>query len=184
MTKADLMDQDTLRGLIRTIPDFPRPGVMFRDVTTLFADAAGFRGAVAGLAAPWRDAGITAVVGIEARGFILGGAVADRLGTGFVPVRKQGKLPHAVLSEAYSLEYGEAVVEIHADALAPGARVLILDDLLATGGTAAAAIRLCQRLGAEVAGCGFVVDLPDLGGHAVLDGLGIPVEILCRFEGD
>ena len=184
MTGPQPLTADALRGLIRTIPDFPRPGVMFRDVTTLFSDAAGLHAAITGLAAPWYDAGIAAVVGIEARGFILGGAVADRLGAGFVPVRKQGKLPHAVLREAYSLEYGEAVMEVHADALGPGMRVLILDDLLATGGTAAAAIRLCHRLGAEVAGCGFVVDLPDLGGHAALDALGIPVEILCRFDGD
>ena len=178
------MPADALRALIRTIPDFPRPGVMFRDVTTLFADPAGLHATVSGLAAPWREAGIAAVVGIEARGFILGGAVADRLGAGFVPIRKQGKLPHAVLTESYSLEYGEAVMEVHADALRPGMRVLVLDDLLATGGTAGAAIRLCRRLGAEVAGCGFVVDLPDLGGHAALDRLRIPVEILCRFDGD
>ncbi len=178
------MEAAALRALIRTIPDFPRPGVMFRDVTTLFADAAGFRAAISGLAAPWAGAGIDAVVGLEARGFILGGAVADRLGLGFVPIRKQGKLPHAVLSESYSLEYGRAVMEVHDDALTPGARVLIIDDLLATGGTAEAAIRLCRRLGAEVAGCAFVVDLPDLGGHAALLRQGVPVEVLLAFDGD
>ncbi len=178
------MTPEALRALIRTIPDFPKPGIMFRDVTTLFADAAGFRAAIAGLAAPWADARIDAVVGLEARGFILGGAVADRLGTGFVPIRKQGKLPHAVLSESYSLEYGRAVMEIHDDALVPGARVLVVDDLLATGGTAQAAIRLCRRLGAEVVGCGFVVDLPDLGGHAALAALGVPVDVLVTFDGD
>lgn len=178
------MEAPALRALIRTIPDFPRPGVMFRDVTTLFADAAGFRAAISGLAAPWAGADLDFVVGLEARGFILGGAVADRLGLGFVPIRKQGKLPHAVLSESYSLEYGRAVMEVHDDALAAGARVLIVDDLLATGGTAEAAIRLCRRLGAEVAGCAFVVDLPDLGGHAALRRQGVPVEVLLAFDGD
>lgn len=178
------MTPEALRALIRTIPDFPRPGVMFRDVTTLFADAAGFHAAISGLVAPWAGARIDVVVGLEARGFILGGAVADRLGTGFVPIRKQGKLPGTVLSESYALEYGREVMEIHTDALASGARVLVVDDLLATGGTAEAAIRLCRRLGAEVVGCGFVVDLPDLGGHAVLSRLGLPVEVLLAFDGD
>lgn len=178
------MQAQALRALIRTIPDFPKPGVMFRDVTTLFADGPGLHAAISGLAAPWAGAGIDAVAGIEARGFILGGAVADRLGAGFVPIRKQGKLPWSVLSESYSLEYGEAVIEVHADALRPGARVLIVDDLLATGGTAEAAIRLCRRLGAEVAGCAFVVDLPDLGGHAALARLAMRVEVLLTFDGD
>lgn len=174
----------TVRDYIRTIPDFPRPGVMFRDVTTLFSDARGFRMAVDQLLHPWAGMDIDKVVGLEARGFILGGAVAHQLGTGFVPIRKQGKLPGVVLSQPYALEYGEAVMEIHDDALRPGEKVLIVDDLLATGGTAEAGILLCRRLGAEVVGCGFVIDLPDLGGRARIDTLGVPVHALCEFAGD
>jgi adenine phosphoribosyltransferase len=172
-----------VKDYIRTIADFPHEGILFRDVTTLFADARGFRIAIDQLLAPYAGARIDKVVGLEARGFILGGAVAHQLSTGFVPIRKKGKLPGAVISQAYQLEYGEAVVEVHDDALKPGDRVLIVDDLLATGGTAAAGISLCERLGAKVVGCAFVIDLPDLGGRTVLEGLGHEVHALCAFEG-
>jgi len=174
----------TVRDYIRTIPDFPQPGVMFRDVTTLFADARGFRMAVDQLIHPWAGMDIDKVAGLEARGFILGGAVAHQLSLGFVPIRKAGKLPGPVVSQPYQLEYGEAVMQVHDDALKPGERVLIVDDLLATGGTAEAGILLCRRLGAEVVGCGFVIDLPELGGSRRLEALGIPIHALCAFSGD
>ncbi|MCL4066961.1 adenine phosphoribosyltransferase [Pseudomonas sp. GX19020] len=175
--------QKTVRDYIRTIVDFPHEGILFRDVTTLFADPRGFRMCVDQLLAPWAGMRIDKVVGLEARGFILGGAVAHQLSTGFVPVRKKGKLPGQTISQAYQLEYGEAVVEIHEDALLAGERVLVVDDLLATGGTAAAGISLIERLGAEVIGCAFVVDLPDLGGRKKLEALGMDVRCLCAFEG-
>lgn len=174
----------TVKDYIRTIPDFPHPGIMFRDVTTLFGDARGFRTAVDQLLHPYTGAAIDKVVGLEARGFILGGAVAHQLGKGFVPIRKQGKLPGRTLSQAYALEYGEAVMEIHDDALQPGEKVLMVDDLLATGGTAAAGIKLIERLGAQVVGCAFVIDLPALGGRKLLEGLGMEVYALCAFDGD
>ncbi|MCB2138331.1 MAG: adenine phosphoribosyltransferase, partial [Rhodobacteraceae bacterium] len=166
-----------------TIADFPHEGIMFRDVTTLFADARGFRMAVDQLLHPYAGERIDKVVGLEARGFILGGAIAHQLTKGFVPIRKKGKLPGAVISQAYTLEYGEAVMEIHDDALQPGEKVLIVDDLLATGGTCEAGIRLVERLGAEVVGCAFVIDLPELGGRKLLEGLGMSVHVLCDFEG-
>ncbi|GGE33458.1 adenine phosphoribosyltransferase [Primorskyibacter flagellatus] len=174
---------DSVKDYIRTIPDFPHEGIMFRDVTTLFASPRGFRMAVDQLVAPFAGQRIDKVVGLEARGFILGGAVAHQLSTGFVPVRKAGKLPGAVIGEDYTLEYGQARVEIHDDAIAAGERVLIVDDLLATGGTCAAGISLVERLGGEIAGCAFVVDLPELGGRALLERLGMPVVALCAFEG-
>lgn len=173
----------TVKDYIRSIADFPHEGIMFRDVTTLFSDARGFRMAVDQLLHAYAGQRIDKVVGLEARGFILGGAVAHQLSTGFVPIRKKGKLPGTVISEAYTLEYGEAVVEIHDDALTAGEKVLIVDDLLATGGTAAAGIRLCQRLGAQVMGCAFVIDLPDLGGRKLLEGMGMDVHALTSFEG-
>lgn len=173
----------TVRDYIRTIVDFPHEGILFRDVTTLFADPRGFRMCVDQLLAPYAGLRIDKVAGLEARGFILGGAIAHQLSTGFVPIRKKGKLPGATLSQAYQLEYGEAVVEIHADALQPGEKVLLVDDLLATGGTAEAGIRLIERLGGQIAGCAFVVDLPDLGGHAKLRAMGMDVHTLCAFEG-
>ena len=172
-----------VKDYIRTIPDFPHKGILFRDVTTLFADPRGFRMAVDQLLAPFAGRRIDQVVGLEARGFILGGAVAHQLSAGFVPVRKKGKLPAATLSEDYALEYGEATVEIHDDALEPGQTVLIVDDLLATGGTAEAGIRLVERLGGNILGCAFVVDLPDLGGRKRLEALGMNVHALCAFEG-
>lgn len=173
----------TVKDYIRTIADFPHAGIQFRDVTTLFADPRGFRMAVDQLLAPYAGLRIDKVAGLEARGFILGGAVAHQLSTGFVPIRKQGKLPGAVISQGYKLEYGEAVVEVHADALVPGERVLLVDDLLATGGTAEAGIRLIERLGGAVVGCAFVVDLPELGGRRKLEAMGMVVHALCAFEG-
>ncbi len=173
-----------VQDYIRTIVDFPKPGIMFRDVTTLFSNPRGFRMAVDQLLHPYAGRRIDVVVGLEARGFILGGAVAHQLGTGFVPIRKKGKLPGTVISEAYTLEYGEAVVEVHDDAIAAGQTVLIVDDLLATGGTAEAGIKLVERLGGQIAGCAFVVDLPDLGGRKRLEAMGIDVHALCAFEGD
>ena len=172
-----------VKDYIRTIPDFPHPGILFRDVTTLFADPRGFRMAIDQLLQPYAGMRIDKVVGLEARGFILGGAVAHQLSTGFVPIRKMGKLPGPVISQAYTLEYGEAVVELHQDAMAPGEKVLLVDDLLATGGTAEAGIKLIEALGAQVIGCAFVVDLPDLGGRARLQAMGMDVHALCEFEG-
>ena len=173
----------SVRDYIRTIVDFPKEGILFRDVTTLFADPRGFRMAVDQLLHPWAGQRIEQVAGLEARGFILGGAVAHQLGTGFVPIRKKGKLPGATIAQEYTLEYGEAVMEVHDDALSPGQKVLLVDDLLATGGTAEAGIRLIERLGAEVVGCAFVIDLPDLGGRRRLEALGMEVQALCAFEG-
>jgi adenine phosphoribosyltransferase len=173
----------TVRDYIRTIVDFPHEGILFRDVTTLFADPRGFRMAIDQMLHPYAGQPIDKVAGLEARGFILGGAIAHQLSVGFVPIRKKGKLPGAVISEEYQLEYGEAVVEIHDDAIQPGERVLLVDDLLATGGTAAAGIRLIERLGGIITGCAFVVDLPDLGGHKRLLDMGMEVHSLCTFEG-
>ncbi|SEL83430.1 adenine phosphoribosyltransferase [Roseovarius azorensis] len=173
----------TVKDYIRTIVDFPHEGILFRDVTTLFADPRGFRIAIDQMLHPYAGQPIDKVVGLEARGFILGGAIAHQLSVGFVPIRKKGKLPGAVISEHYQLEYGEAVVEIHDDAIQPGERVLLVDDLLATGGTAAAGIRLIERLGGEITGCAFIVDLPDLGGHKRLLDMGMEVHTLCAFEG-
>ena len=173
----------TVKDYIRTIPDFPHAGIMFRDVTTLFSDARGFRMAVDQLLHPYTGQRIDKVVGLEARGFILGGAIAHQLAVGFVPIRKKGKLPGATVEQAYKLEYGEAVMELHADALQPGEKVLLVDDLLATGGTAEAGIKLIERLGAQVVCCAFVIDLPELGGRKRLEKLGMDVHALCAFEG-
>lgn len=173
----------TVKDYIRTIPDFPHAGIMFRDVTTLFSDARGFRMAVDQLLHPYTGLRIDKVVGLEARGFILGGAIAHQLAVGFVPIRKKGKLPGATIEQAYKLEYGEAVMELHDDALQPGEKVLLVDDLLATGGTAEAGIKLIERLGAQVVGCAFVIDLPELGGRKRLEKLGMEVHALCTFEG-
>ncbi|MGD9802952.1 MAG: adenine phosphoribosyltransferase [Hyphomicrobiaceae bacterium] len=172
-----------LKGLVRTIPDHPKPGILFRDVTTLMADAQGFKAAIARLAEPYRSEPIDVVAGIEARGFILAGAIADRLGTGFVPIRKKGKLPWKTVRQEYALEYGTDVVEMHEDALAKGKRVLLVDDLIATGGTAAAGIKLLRQLGGEIIGAAFVIDLPDLGGADLLRKDGIAVHTLIAFEG-
>ena len=173
----------TIKDYIRTIPDFPHEGIMFRDVTTLFSDPRGLRLAIDQLLEPYVGQKIDKVIGLEARGFILGGAVAHQLGVGFVPVRKKGKLPGKTISQDYKLEYGEATVEIHEDALESGERVLIVDDLLATGGTAVAGIKLVEQLGAQVVSCAFVVDLPELGGRKVLTDMGLDVHTICDFEG-
>ena len=173
-----------LKNVIRTIPDYPKPGIMFRDITTLLTDARGFRRAVDELVQPLAGAKIDKVAGIEARGFILGGAIAHQLSVGFVPIRKKGKLPYKTISEEYQLEYGVDEVEIHVDAVEQGERILLVDDLIATGGTAIAAIKLLERAGAEVALCSFVVDLPDLGGAEKLRALGKEVVVLVEFEGE
>jgi adenine phosphoribosyltransferase len=173
----------TVRDYIRTIVDFPHEGIMFRDVTTLFADPRGFRMTIDQLLHPYAGMEIDKVVGLEARGFILGGAIAHQLTVGFVPIRKKGKLPGATISESYQLEYGEAVVEVHDDAILPGEKILLVDDLLATGGTAEAGIKLVERLGGEIVGCAFIVDLPELGGRKKLEALGMEVHALCAFDG-
>lgn len=172
-----------VKDYIRTIVDFPHEGIMFRDVTTLFADPRGFRMAIDQLLHPFAGMQIDKVVGLEARGFILGGAIAHQLTVGFVPIRKKGKLPGATICEEYKLEYGEAIMEVHDDALKAGEKVLLVDDLLATGGTAEAGIKLIERLGAEIVGCAFVIDLPELGGSKLLKSLGFDIHALCSFEG-
>ncbi|PXW72657.1 adenine phosphoribosyltransferase [Loktanella sp. PT4BL] len=173
----------TVQDYIRTIPDFPHEGIMFRDVTTLFSDARGFRIAIDQLLHPYAGQPINKVVGLEARGFILGGAIAHQLSVGFVPIRKKGKLPGKTIEQDYTLEYGQATMEVHDDALQAGEKVLLVDDLLATGGTAEAGIKLIERMGAEVIGCAFIIDLPDLGGRKKLESLGMNVHALCQFEG-
>lgn len=172
-----------IKSYIRTIPDFPHEGIMFRDVTTLFGDARGFRMAIDQMLHPFAGVRIDKVAGLEARGFILGGAVAHQLSVGFVPIRKEGKLPAATVRQAYELEYGTAVMEVHDDAIAAGERVLIVDDLLATGGTAEAGVKLVERLGGEVAATAFIIELPALGGRAKLEKLGLEVHALCAFDG-
>jgi adenine phosphoribosyltransferase len=173
-----------LASIIRTIPDYPKPGIMFRDITTLLADARGFRRAIDELVQPLAGQKIDKVAGIEARGFILGGAIAHQLSVGFIPIRKKGKLPFTTIAESYQLEYGVDEVEIHVDAVKKGERILLVDDLIATGGTAVAAIKLLERAGGDVVLCSFVVDLPDLGGAAKLRDLGKDVVTLIEFEGE
>ena len=178
---ADL--QTTLNKAIRTIPDYPKPGILFRDVTTLMGNPRAFRRAVDELVHPFAGVQITKVAGIEARGFILGGAIAHQLSAGFVPIRKKGKLPHETVSIAYSLEYGVDEMEIHKDAVKKGERVVLVDDLIATGGTAIAATKLLQQLGAVVVAACFIIDLPDLGGATKLKDMGVPVRSLLAFPG-
>ncbi|AWB23887.1 adenine phosphoribosyltransferase [Methylobacterium currus] len=180
------MDPRTLSALkdaIRSIPDYPKPGIVFRDITTLLGDARTFRRAVDELVHPFAGGRIDQVAGIEARGFILGGAIAHQLSSGFVPIRKKGKLPHTTVSIAYALEYGTDEMEIHSDAVKPGDRVILVDDLIATGGTATAAVELLRRIGAEVVAACFVIDLPELGGADRLRALDLPVRTLVEFEG-
>ncbi len=174
---------DDLKALVRTIPDFPRPGIQFRDVTTLLLHATGFGMAVERLAATVGDKP-DLVAAIEARGFILGTALARELGCGLLLIRKDGKLPGATIAEDYALEYGSDRLTMHVDACAPGARVLLADDLIATGGTALAAARLVRRAGGEVAGARFLIDLPELGGAEALRAEGIDVVSLMAFAGD
>jgi len=161
---------DALKAKIRHVPDFPKAGILFYDVTTLLRDPDGFRVAIDSLANPYKDRGISLVVGIESRGFILGAAVADRIGAGFVPVRKVGKLPSTTIRASYALEYGTDSLEMHSDAIEPGQRVLIVDDLLATGGTARATIDLVKQLGGQVEGAAFLIELVELNGRSKLQG--------------
>lgn len=161
---------DTLKSRIRLVPDFPNAGILFYDITTLLRDPVGFKTALDGMSTPYQGQGISLVIGIESRGFILGAAVADRLGVGFCPIRKPGKLPAKTIKEAFNLEYGSDAIEIHADAIEPGQRVLIVDDVLATGGTASAATRLVKRLGGELHGLAFLIELIGLNGRQHLEG--------------
>jgi adenine phosphoribosyltransferase len=174
---------DRLKQAIRTIPDYPKPGVQFRDITTLLGDAEAFRETVDELVEPWANAKVDRVAGIEARGFILGGAMAHQLRAGFVPIRKKGKLPHVTVRVAYSLEYGIDEMEMHVDAVNPGERIVLVDDLIATGGTAEAAVRLLRQRGVEVLAALFIVDLPALGGAKRLLDAGVPVRTLVQFDG-
>lgn len=173
-----------LQRLIRTIPDYPKKGIQFRDITTLLEDGEGFNAMIDALVEPLQEIDIKRVSGIEARGFILGGAVAHRLSVGFVAIRKKGKLPWSTHTVEYELEYGTDEMEIHIDSVSPGDRILIVDDLIATGGSASAAVDLIRRAGGEVIGASFVIDLPDLGGRKKLEALGVPVRTLMEFAGD
>jgi len=172
-----------LKASVRTIPDYPKPGILFRDITTLLGDARAFRRAVDELVHPWAGNKIDKVAGIEARGFILGGAVAHQVSAGFVPIRKKGKLPHTTVRVAYSLEYGLDEMEMHEDAVERGERVILVDDLIATGGTAEGAVKLLRNMGAQVLAACFIIDLPDLGGADKLRRLDVPVRTLISFEG-
>ena len=178
------MDKIGIKKYIRTIKDFPHEGIMFRDVTTLFSDPTGFDLTISEILSDIKSSRIDKVVGIEARGFIMGGALANRLGCGFVPIRKSGKLPGAIISQDYQLEYGSDTLEVHVDSIEPGERVLLVDDLLATGGTAEAAVKLIEKLGGNIISCDFIVNLPDLGGIEKLANLGISTHFLCSFDGN
>ncbi len=182
-TRLSEPGNDDLRALIRTIPNHPKPGILFRDVTTLFGDARGFATTIERLALTIASEKVAFVAGIEARGFVLGGALAVHLGVGFVPIRKQGKLPHVVIGRDYELEYGTDRVEIHADAITDGARVAVVDDLIATGGTALAAIELLEEAGALVTSATFVINLPNLGGRDRIEARGTRTHALVAFEG-
>lgn len=175
--------ENDLKAAIRTIPDYPKPGIMFRDITTLLGNARAFRRAVDELVQPWAGSKIDKVAGMEARGFILGGAVAHQVSAGFVPIRKKGKLPHTTVKIAYSLEYGLDEMEVHADAIQKGERVILIDDLIATGGTAEGAVKLLRQVGADVIAACFIIDLPELGGAAKLRAMDVPVRTLMTFEG-
>jgi len=173
-----------LKSLIRTIPHYPKQGIQFRDITTLLKDPIGFRMVIDAFAQHCATQSIDKIAGIEARGFIVGAALAYKLGLGFVPIRKSGKLPAETIGHDYALEYGADRVEIHTDAIAQGERVLLVDDLIATGGTAEASVALLQKLGGVVVGCAFVINLPDLGGAQRLSDAGLMPYSLCEFEGD
>lgn len=173
----------TLIAAIRNIPDYPKPGIMFRDITTLLGNPGAFRRSVDELVHPYAGTKIDKVAGVEARGFILGGAMAHQLSAGFVPIRKKGKLPHETVRIAYSLEYGVDEMEIHADAVKPGEKVILVDDLIATGGTAEGAVKLLRHIGADIVAAVFVIDLPELGGRKKLEALGVTVRTLVEFAG-
>lgn len=175
---------EDIKGYIRTVPDFPKPGIMFRDVSTLFGDADGFRLMLDKMQAAIVGLKVDAIAGVDARGFIIGGALADRLKVGFVPIRKKGKLPAQTVEADYALEYGTATLELHKDAVPPGSTVLLVDDLIATGGTACAAASLLQQIGVTISACAFIVDLPELGGSEHLKNSGFDVISLCEFEGE
>ncbi|HKJ88284.1 MAG TPA: adenine phosphoribosyltransferase [Gammaproteobacteria bacterium] len=179
-----MTQQSSLRDRIRSIPDYPKPGIVFRDITTLLQSPEGFRETVDLMVAPFGTHEVDKVVGVEARGFILGGAVAHQLHAGFVPARKMGKLPWETVSAEYELEYGTDAIQMHIDCIEPGERVLLVDDLIATGGSAGAALDLIEQVGGAVVGCSFVIDLPDLGGSASLRDRGYEVSALMAFEGD
>ncbi len=172
-----------IKDTIRTIPDFPKPGIMFRDITTLMSNPKAFAESIKQLADPYRDKGLDYVAGIDARGFVFGAAVAIELGAGFVPIRKKGKLPYKTYTQDYELEYGSDTLELHADAVGEANKVLLIDDLIATGGTAEAAALLLRKTGADILGAAFVIDLPDLGGADKIANMGIPVTALVAFEG-
>ncbi len=172
-----------LKQYVRTVPDFPQKGVMFRDVTTLFNNAEVFAEMIDQFERSWLDQQIDGIAGIDARGFVIGGALAYKMRLPFIALRKKGKLPYETISKEYDLEYGKAVLEIHKDAIEPRSSVLVIDDLIATGGTAAAGIHLVRAIGAQVVGCGFIVDLPDIGGTAKLEAMGVTVRSLIAFEG-
>ena len=176
--------RDNLEAAIRSIPDYPKPGIVFRDITTLLGDARAFRRSIDELVHPYAGTKIDKIAGIEARGFILGGAMSHQLSAGFVPIRKKGKLPHDTVRIAYSLEYGVDEMEMHKDAVKTGERIILVDDLIATGGTAEGAVKLLQQMGAEVVAACFVIDLPALGGRSKVEALGVPVRTLIEFEGD
>jgi adenine phosphoribosyltransferase len=179
----DIKFEHDLKAAIRNIPDYPKKGIMFHDITTLLGNARAFRRSVDELVQPWAGQKIDKVAGIEARGFIIGGAVAHQVSAGFVPIRKKGKLPHQTVRMAYALEYGSDEMEIHVDAIGRGERVVLVDDLIATGGTAEGAVKLLRQIGAEVLAACFIIDLPELGGADKLRKLGVPVRTLVTFEG-
>ena len=174
---------DKIKNAIRTIPDFPIEGIMFRDVTTLYSNPEAMKEVINLTCDYWKSKGLTCVAGIEARGFITGSIIANILSLPFIPIRKKGKLPHNTLSEEYNLEYGTATIEIHTDSVNKNDNVLIVDDLIATGGTALASIELIHKLDANVSGCTFIIDLPELGGRKKIEDKGIEVQSLCDFEG-
>ena len=174
---------DKIKNAIRTIPDFPIKGIMFRDVTTLYSNPEAMKHVINLTYNYWKNKGLTCIAGIEARGFISGSIIANNLSLPFIPIRKKGKLPYDTISQNYELEYGTATIEIHADAINKNDNVLIVDDLIATGGTALASIELIHKLDAKVNGCTFIIDLPELGGRKKIEDKGIEVQSLCDFEG-
>ena len=174
----------TIKSRIRTVPNYPKPNIQFRDITTLLKDPVGFQLTIDDLIRRYKDVKIDKIAGIESRGFILGAPLAYALGKGFIPIRKKGKLPAETIGHDYDLEYGTDRIEIHTDAIAKGEKILLVDDLIATGGTAEAACKLIEKMGGKIVECCFIIDLPDIGGHARLEKHGHKVFALCEFEGD